>query len=334
MKTFLRNITLLAVFICSSVAAQDVQFSQFYSNPLYLGPSFAGAIEGSRIATTYRKQWWDLALPFNAYSVSYDHYFSTFNSGIGVFFMKDVAGSSELGSTTVSLNYSYNFQVFNVWYIRPGISFSYLEHGLNGRLLLFSSLGSEEANTDDTNYLNSLGQGLETTRDIDAGTSMLVYTERFWIGATYDHLLEPNVSLYAGNTQIPKKFQAYGGFEFHRRGKLLKPSDETMTIAFLYKNQATAQQLDLGMYWYGGGGNTPFILGLWYRGIPLVNSQFGDAMVFLAGIKTRSFNIGYSYDFTISSLLPYTKGSHEISMAYKFLLPKKYKRGAVPCPEF
>jgi hypothetical protein len=92
-----------------------------------------------------------------------------------------------------------------------------------------------------------------------------------------------------------------------------------MTFAFNYKKQADIQQLDLGVYWY----NYPLVLGLWYRGIPYVNSQRGDAMVFLVGIKTRQFNVGYSYDFTISNLLGAVRGSHEISLTYKFLLPKR-----------
>jgi hypothetical protein len=57
-------------------------------------------------------------------------------------------------------------------------------------------------------------------------------------------------------------------------------------------------------------------------------------MIFLVGIKTRQFNIGYSYDFTISDLLGAVRGSHEISMTFKFLLPERKKKGSVPCPEF
>jgi hypothetical protein len=122
----------------------------------------------------------------------------------------------------------------------------------------------------------------------------------------------------------------YGGYEFRRRGKLLKPSDETMTFAFMFKKQDAVTQLDLGVYWY----NYPIVLGLWYRGIPFVNSHRGDAIVFLCGIKTKAFNIGYSYDLTISNLIGSVRSSHEVTMSTKFLLTKRYKRGAVPCPEF
>lgn len=307
-----------------SVFGQDPHFSQFYANPLYLGPSFAGAVEGSRVAAQYRSQWWDLPSKFRTYSVSYDHYFSSFNSGIGVNALSDVAGTSELGSVQVGLHYSYNVQVFNIWKIRPGISFSYLEHGIYGNLRWIDEIGYPD------NPGSTPLPALEQNRDIDGAASLLVYTEGFWLGGTVDHLLQPDVGLYSTEANIPMKYSAYGGIDFRRKGKLLKPSDDMMTFAFLYKKQGPVQQLDIGMYW----SSHPIVLGLWYRGLPWLNSDVGDALIFLAGIKTNSFNIGYSYDFTVSSILPYTRGSHEISVAYKFMLPKRPSRGAVPCPHF
>lgn len=129
------NIVILWFLLGMAGFCQDPQFSQFYSNPLYLGPSFAGAVEGSRFAAAWRDQWIQATAVFRARSISYDHYFSTFNSGLGVLLFQDVSGTSGMGSTNISLNYSYNFKVYNVWYIRPGLSFSYVEHGFYGDLL-------------------------------------------------------------------------------------------------------------------------------------------------------------------------------------------------------
>ncbi len=318
-------ILLFFLIIKQNIYSQDPQFSQFYSNPLYLGPSFAGAVEGSRIAATYRNQWWDINVPFYAYSFSYDHYFSTFNSGIGILGVKDVAGSSNLGSLSLGIMYSYNFKIFNVWHIRPGLSFSYIQHGLDGDLLFLDQIIHATASSSAAPI-----QTREYARDIDAGFSNIVYTKDFWAGFSIDHLLTPNITLYATQATIPVKVSIYGGYEFARKGKLLKPSDETMTFAFMYKQQKNVRQLDLGVYWH----KYPLVLGIWYRGIPVINSHRGDAIVFLAGLKTRQFNIGYSYDFTISNLLLETRGSHEISTSFKFLLPRRTKLGRVPCPEF
>ncbi len=315
----------IALLVTFQAISQDAQFSQFYANPLYLGPSFAGAIDGSRICGSYRNQWTDFsAARFVTQSISYDHYFSSFNSGIGVNIVSDVAGTSELGILQAGIHYSYDIKIYNIWHIRPGISFSFLQHGIYGDITFIDALLHPDG------LSSAPVQALENTAAIDGGASLLLYTNGFWLGGTVDHLLEPDVTLFATKAPIPMKTSIYGGFDFRNKGKLLKPSDDVMTFSFLYKQQDNIRQLDVGAYWY----SFPITFGIWYRGIPKVSSERGEAVVFLFGIKTRTFNCGYSYDFTISNLLPHTKGSHEITFSYKFLLKKKVKKGGVPCPEF
>jgi len=127
------KLILFGLFIFTSVTGiygQDPQFSQFYSNPLYLAPSFAGAAGGSRICANVRDQWFSLPATFMTYSFSYDHYFSNFNSGFGLLGYKDAAGSGQLGTLSMGVQYSYNFKIFETVSLRSGIHFSYMEHGL------------------------------------------------------------------------------------------------------------------------------------------------------------------------------------------------------------
>ncbi|MFT5922039.1 MAG: hypothetical protein ACI8TS_001371, partial [Flavobacteriales bacterium] len=37
--------------------AQDPEFTQFYANPLYLNPAFAGTARCPRLVMNYRNQW-------------------------------------------------------------------------------------------------------------------------------------------------------------------------------------------------------------------------------------------------------------------------------------
>ena len=325
MKHFCLTLIFYFLIVLNSFGL-DPQFSQFYSNPLYLGPSFAGAVEGSRVTALYRNQWFDMPVKFINYSFSYDYYFKDYKSGVGVLFVKDAAGTGKLGTTDISLMYSYNFNIEHSVVVRPGLSFHYLQNGID-----------EDALTDIGQVYNPDNTSMflvpkEQSRAIDVGTSCLVYTKEFWIGTTVDHLLKPDVSFFHDKSRIPIKFNLYGGYVFVQRGRLLKPKDESMTLAFMFKNQQGQNQLDIGVYWH----KVPLVFGLWYRGLPPFNSQRGDAVIFLFGYKTRHFNLGYSYDFTVSNLLQYTKGSHEISAVYKFNLPplRRKRLGAVPCPEF
>ncbi len=45
---------------------------------------------------------------------------------------KDAAGSGQLGTLSMGVQYSYNFKIFDAVSFRPGLHFSYLEHGLHG----------------------------------------------------------------------------------------------------------------------------------------------------------------------------------------------------------
>ncbi len=306
--------------------SQDPQFSQFYSNPLYLAPSFAGAAGGSRICANVRDQWLALPSTFMTYSFSYDHYFSKYNSGVGLLAYKDAAGTGQLGTLSVGVQYSYNFKITQTIYARPGLHFSYRETGVAWDKLTFLDEILDKAPDGST----QTGPEPVQSRDVDLALSGLIYSKRVWGGVTVDHILAPNVSLYNAKHIIPVRVSAFGGVEIIRKSRLLKPEEETMTIAYLFKHQGVFNQLDLGVYWF----KNPFVLGLWYRGIPPFNSKRGDAFIILGGYKTKNFNIGISYDVTISNLIGNAVGSLELSMSFKFAIPRRDKKGEVPCPEF
>ena len=319
--------TLILLLLYSYIRAQDPQFTQFYANKLYLAPSFAGAIQQDRVSLSYRNQWPEIPGVFVSYAFSYDHNFSAFNSGVGFLFLRDVAGSGDLSTTNFGVLYSYDFKVNNWWHIRPGIHFMYTQTGLDFNKLIWNDQISPSGTTPTIEQPT-----LNSKADVDFSTSLLVYSDQHWMGFTVDHLLKPRNSLYDSEEFVPMKLSVFGGTQIIRRGRLLSPIDETLSLAFLYKNQNKTNQLDLGLYWY----KEPLMLGLWYRGIPLLNREKrGDAIAFLLGYKIENFSVGYSYDFTISKLISSTGGAHEISLVYLFnTTRKKQKRHMIPCPEF
>ena len=323
-KLFISYVLLLNLCI---LASQDVQFTQFYANKLYLAPSFAGAVQQDRVSLSYRNQWPELPGAFVSYSFSYDHYFSNFNSGVGILFLRDLAGSGELSTTDFGVQYSYDIQVNNWLHVRPGIHFLYMQTGLNFDKLIWNDQLSPSGNTQTIEQPTLNSQG-----DVDFASSILAYTDKHWLGLTVDHMLKPKNSLYDSETTVPLKVSLFGGTQIYRKGRLLNPIDESLSVAFLFKNQNEYSQLDFGLYWF----KEPLILGLWYRGIPIIfDEKVGDALALLGGYKIDNFSIGYSYDFTISKLMSSTGGAHEISIMYEFKTTReRKKKHMIPCPEF
>ena len=310
-------------------SGQDPTFSQFYANSLYLAPSFTGATEEYRFSVNYRNQWPSIPGVFHTYSISFDKAMPAFNSGIGVLATYDVAGSGNLSTTNIGLLYSYDFNINKEWHIRPGVNFKFYYLGLDIGRLIWASMISGTGTTP-----SITPPPFDNVADVDFASSVMAYNDRIWGGITLDHLLVPKTSFYGDDASVPIKMNIFGGMQIIKHTRLRQKLQEVMSVAMNFQKQAKYYQTDVGLYYY----KDPLIFGLWYRGIPLVTSQAGDAIIGLVGIKTSNIHIGYSYDFTISNLISSTGGAHELAIIYEFnnlSLGQQRKRiRAIPCPEF
>ena len=319
----------LSFIIISDSFGQDPTFSQFYANALYLSPSFTGATADYRLGINYRNQWPAVPGVFHTYSISFDKALPSFNSGIGILATYDVAGSGNLSTTNIGLLYSYDFNINKDWHIRPGVNFKFYYLGLDINKLIFNSQITGSGTSPSVTP-----PPFENVADVDFTTSALVYNASTWAGFTFDHLLKPKTSFYGNDATVPIKFNFYGGTQILKKTRLKQKMQDVLSVAINFQKQGKFYQSDLGLYYY----KEPLIFGIWYRGIPLVTSQAGDAIIGLIGIKTSQLHIGYSYDFTISNLIGSTGGAHEISLVYEFnnlsLGQQKKRIRAIPCPEF
>ncbi len=314
---------------------QDMQFTQFNAAPLYLNPGFTGTTIEHRFATNYRNQWTAIPGHFVNYTVAYDYNLAEFNSGLGLLFAKEKAGTGSLGSTEIGLLYSYHFKIDKKVLIQPGLKFNYITRSIDFSKLVFndqlvsggSQFTSDDIKIDNISYM-----------DITAG--LLVYSEKFWAGVSFNHINEPNQSLINDESPLFMKFSAHGGYKFElTEGGRKMLNTSFFNIAFHYKAQQEFDQFDLGLYYT----REPLTYGVWYRGIPGIKSHEGvannDALAIILGYKVIDYNlkIGYSYDITISRLGFNSAGSHEISLIYEIASKKKKRRSKrffVPCAKF
>ncbi|HEX2976986.1 MAG TPA: PorP/SprF family type IX secretion system membrane protein [Bacteroidales bacterium] len=325
----IKYLIILSFIISADCFGQDPTFSQFYANALYLSPSFAGATAEYRLGINYRDQWPSVPGTFRTYSISFDKAMPNFNSGFGILATYDVAGTGELSTTNIGLLYSYDFLVNKEWHIRPGINFKFYYLGLDIGKLLYPSQITGSGTVPSTSP-----PPFDNVADVDFQTSALLYNESMWAGFSLDHLLKPRTSFYGNDAIVPMKFNFYGGLQIINKSRLRQKMQEVMSVALNLQFQGKYFQDDLGLYYY----KSPLIFGIWYRGIPFVTTQAGDAIIGLVGIKTDQLHLGYSYDFTISNLIGTTGGAHEISLIYEFnnltIGQQKKRIRAIPCPEF
>lgn len=305
--------------------AQDPQFTQFYSNPLYQAPSFAGAVEGYRASLNYRDQWPSMPGKLTTATFALDYNLSALNSGLGIIVMQDKIGSAAVTNLNAGFLYSYNVMISRKIFFRPGLGFYYTQRSIDYDKLRFAS----EMESNNPGGLALLESELNNTSAADASVSGLLFVSNFWVGFTADHLITPNVSYTDRINRLPIKYTLYGGYRFYKLERLIGTKRQSITVVGTYKHQGVSDQLDMGLYW----SYDPLVLGVWYRDLPFIKKYSRrDALALLVGYQYKNISVGYSYDFTVSRLITNTGGAHEISLVYKFDIEQRKKFKPIPCP--
>lgn len=313
---------MVTCFVCALLSAnamaQDPAFTQFYANPLYLNPAFAGTAKCPRIVMNYRNQWPNLDGTFVTYSVSYDQHVDAVQGGLGLNVVNDQAGGGILSTTIISGMYSYLLNLTREFSLKAGAQVSYFQKHLDGSRLQFPDQfdirfgaifpSAEKLTNESISYF-----------DYSAG--VLIYSTKFYAGFAAHHLTQPNEPFIGTSSPLPMKLTAHAGALLPIGGKR---SEMSISPNILYQQQAKFRQLNLGVYMSKG----PIVVGAWYR--------LADSFIALLGIQYGLMKFGYSYDITTSSLgVKNTFGSHELSFGLQFeCSPKKKRFRAVNCPTF
>jgi hypothetical protein len=85
MKLAVKNLAILIGLSLPTVMfGQDPQLSQFYSNPIYTNPAFAGSATNARFVMSARSQYVGLNKNYRTGIASFDMNMAELNGGIGI----------------------------------------------------------------------------------------------------------------------------------------------------------------------------------------------------------------------------------------------------------
>ena len=306
---------LFSLGISENLFAQDPEFTQFYANPLYLNPAFAGTARCPRVNLNYRNQWPAISGTYVTYSASYDQHFDALAGGLGLLVTNDKAGQGTLTTTNVAAMYSYQLNINREFSMKFGFQAAYFQKSIDWSKLTFGDMIDERRGFV---YNTNEVPGLSKKSNVDLSVGLLGYSKRYFFGFAAHHLTQPDEGLI-GPSKLPMKITGHAGAII----PLEKGNESYISPNVLFQQQQNFTQLNLGLYFVKGN----FVGGLWYR-----NS---DAFIVLVGVQTDHLKIGYSYDVTISRLASNTAGSHEVSLQIQFeCRPKKKKYRTISCPSF
>lgn len=304
------------------VMAQDPEFSQFYANPLYLNPAFAGTVRCPRVSMVHRNQWPGISGTYVTSAVSYDQHIESISGGLGFMFSSDNAANT-LKTNRFSAMYSYQVKVSRKFSLRLAGEAAFFQKSLDWSKLQFGDMVDPRRGFVYQSHDQPNGDG--TVSGVDFSAGVLGFSDVFFFGFAAHHLTQPEESVITGQSPLPMKYTAHAGAVIPLAGGASKYTQNDVSISpnIMFRQQGTFSQLNMGIYIKKG----PIIGGAWYRN--------KDSFIVLLGIQTETIKLGYSYDVTVSKLTTATGGAHEVTLGIKFKCrPKRRTFRTISCPSF
>lgn len=324
---------------CCLASAQDLQYTQFYANPLYHNPAFAGSSLATRFFFNYRNQWPSLGGGFRSFSFSSDHYLKKAESGLGFLVFRDRAGEAPLRTTGVQAMYAKRVKLGSRFRMQGGLQLGVVQKEANFFDYTFGDMIATEGIQRPTAEILAGNPTQKFYPVVSSG--VLFYSQKVWLGISAHNINRPATNFFQDQSRLPIRYTAIAGWKididnkrYLERGQISR----SVMPAVMVRQQGSFQQIDLGAY----VNLNPLVLGVWYRGVA---SSFGptttgrDALNLLLGLKQDNLSLGYSYDINLSGLVPFLDGSHEFSIIYEFEPDRPFKKPtqkskALPCPTF
>ena len=336
MKTNLTSSIIAVAIISTAAFSQDPEFTQFYANPVYLNPAFAGSAQCPRLILNYRNQWPGIENAFQTYSGSYDQYMKKLSGGIALQVVRDGSGKGTFQTTSVAASYAYHTPLTKKLSMSAGIKVGFVQKSIDWQALTYGDMIDKNKGFV---YESSEQAGVDSRSNIDFSAGAMVFSERIFVGFAVNHLAQPQIGLTNQDARLMRRYTGHAGVTIPIGGDNV--SNLSLSPNVLFTSQDNFNQLNLGLYVKKG----LLTAGFWYRS--------NDAMIALIGIETAKYKIGYSYDITLSKLSQNSAGAHEVSFTFQFpcktkkrkytgenckaqvqLPGKKRKFSKITCPSF
>lgn len=331
----------LFVFFCFGFSghllkAQDIHFSQFLASPYHLNPALTGDFVGNyRFIGNHRTQWRSVTTPYQTFAIAGDARDIAKIYGLhpGISISNDKAGDSRYGTFQCNLSLAYDlvYQDRGRKKLSLGVQTGFTQRSLNPSALTFDnqfrgdrfdpSNGSGEVFDRNSYAFMNLAAGMTYGIVVDQGL-------KFSTGLAVYNLSRPNQSFYKGeNINLDPRFSIFG------RSEIGIYDDWDLLPSVMVMIQGKYKEVLVGSgarYNYKVRGNDlkSITFGTWFR--------VGDAGFIMLGADYKDVNIGLSYDFNFSGLVPASnyRGGFELSLIYILKTFEARRPAYKYCPSF
>lgn len=327
------------------VEAQDIHYTQFYTDALRLNPAMTGNFAGDyRLGLNAKNQWQTVPAPYRTASVYADFvplkYLNRHGGqqwvGTGVNLLYDYAGDGRLSMLEVRGNIAAHTTLSPHLYLSLGLSAALRQRSIDYSKLYFSN------QWDEIGFDQGLaGENLPRQRfaymDLAGGLNISYQIPdicNVYSGLSVLHINQP-IETFLGNNE-----NRLGTRLAFNLGGNIRLNKFNIEPAIYFSSQKKASEWVLGANFVFGGSsenadrgrskptaNTRFYTGIWYR--------YNDAIAPLIGVDLKKYRLLVSYDINISTLKPasQSRGGLELSLVHVGAFNRKTKT-AVYCPRF
>ena len=323
--------------------AQDLHFSQTAQTPLLINPAAAGVFDGwERAIVNHRNQWLGAGTKFSSTSISVDGnlWKSQFNDrahmGVGLLLFNDVGGDSNFGTQQATLSVS-------------GI----LPMGRSGHLIsagLQGGFGQRKADLSNVSFLNQwsgtqfdpmilsgeantlasfsyaeASAGIYYVYDGGKNTFSRNSDFKLQIGFSGYHLNRPELKFVTGSgDRLHRKFVGHVGVVADISGTNF--AIDGSVLQFVQGGHYETLIGTMVRYRFENGTKITGLNQDAYVGFGLY-TRIKDAIIPSVMVEWQGFQLGISYDVTVSALRQaYGGGSLEFSLAYRNLDHSLFKQ--------
>jgi len=300
-------ITISGILMTFNVfAQQDISFSQYFFNPLYVNPAYAGSRGTFSGTAVYRDQWVGLQGAPTTGLVGIHDMIPNSNVGLGLQFYSDNVGP--LTTSTISGIFAYHLHLGDNMRLSLGI-----EGCMDNVSVDYNKITLD--NTEDPSFTN----GMASTWVPDANAGAYLYKDNFFAGFSVKHLMQPNFGMlndYVTNADFYRSYYLTAGFVAPLSDNVgIRPS----ALAKYVEGTPIDLDIDASLILY-----EKFYIGAGLR-TDKREDVAGMDNIFVASIEYDVANlirIGYSYDFYLSNNGPYQYGTHEIMLGWDIYCTK------------
>lgn len=278
--------------------SQDIVFSQYFNNPIYLNPSLTALQNSGRLYVNYRNAAIDV-LDQRTYAVAADVPFVKGNAGVG--FQCQWQQDGVVSNGVFGLQFSKKVALTQNTFLALGIEVGgYMSKINKSKIVLYEDLIGQQTSTHA--YPSTL------TYDFSAGMGLNYKSHYF--GFSVRHLTQPLIKSKSVETLVNRKYTVH----YASRIKLMSGKNHIyLSPQAIFDYQKGNNHLTSGVYlFYNYIG-----LGMFVRdNLPLHIST----LIGFLSFKTKNIDISYSFDFPLVGIGIET-GVHEIGL--KYYLPGK-----------